>query len=151
MDDRLAALVAKDEIADVINTLFIATDARDWDAVAGCFAPAVVFDMSSLGGGPATTLPPDAIVSGWKTGLAPIRAVHHQAGNHRVAVTGKSATAFCYGIAYHYRPNPSGRNTRTFVGSYDFELGRDATGHWRIALFRFNLKFVEGNLDLEKA
>jgi hypothetical protein len=151
MTGALAELVAKSEIVDVINTLFVATDARDWDTVAGCFGPAVVFDMSSLGAGPATTLSPGAIVSGWRDGLAPIQAVHHQVGNHRVAVSGSAATASCYGVAYHYRPNPTGSNTRTFVGSYDFELSRDGGGRWRITLFRFNLKFIDGNLELEKA
>jgi hypothetical protein len=35
-----------------------------------------------------------------------------------------------------------------FVGSYDFHLVREAT--WKIDLFRFNCKFVDGNLELEK-
>jgi hypothetical protein len=35
------------------------------------------------------------------------------------------------------------------VGSYDFHLVR-AGGAWRIDLFRFNAKFVDGNLELER-
>jgi hypothetical protein len=35
------------------------------------------------------------------------------------------------------------------VGSYDFELAR-ADGRWRIESFRFNAKFVDGNLELDK-
>jgi len=41
-------------------------------------------------------------------------------------------------------------NTRTFVGSYDFELLKDA-GRWRIAKFKFNLKYLDGNPDLENS
>jgi hypothetical protein len=67
-----------------------------------------------------------------------------------VRVYGSRAAAFCYGVAWHYRPHPSGRNTRTFVGSYDFELERDEGGRWRITSFRFNLKFIDGNAELEK-
>ena len=36
-----------------------------------------------------------------------------------------------------------------FVGSYDFHLRR-RDGPWLIDLFRFNLKFVEANLELER-
>lgn len=50
--------------------------------------------------------------------------------------------------ASHYLPNPSGRNTRTFVGSYDLSLER-AAGRWRISAFKFNLKYIDGNRELE--
>jgi len=74
----------------------------------------------------------------------------HQAGNFRVTVHDDTADAFCYGMASHYLPNPSGRNTRVFVGSYDFGLRRQ-DARWRIDRFRFNLKYVDGNLELEKS
>jgi hypothetical protein len=47
---------------------------------------------------------------------------------------GDEADATCYGIAIHYRPNASGRNARTFVGSYDLGLRR-LKGRWRIHRF----------------
>ena len=142
-------LLERQEIIDTITTLFVATDQRDWAAVEESLAPEVLFDMSSLTRAAPATLSREAIVAGWRRGLAPIQAVHHQAGNFRVAVDGDSARAFCYGIAFHYRPNRSGQNTRTFVGSYDFHLAR-SDGRWRIDQFRFHCKFVDGNLDLEK-
>jgi hypothetical protein len=52
--------------------------------------------------------------------------------------------------AYHYLPNASGRNTRTFVGSYDFQLEKDE-GTWRIRSFKYNLKLMDGNLTLESS
>lgn len=135
-------------VVDRINELFIATDQRAWDRVLSCFTPLVRFDMTSLSGGAPQTIAADEIVDGWKTGLAPLEQVHHQAGNHRVKINGDRADAFCYGVAWHYRKTISGRNTRTFVGSYDFHLVRDGT-EWRIDAFRFNLKFIDGNLSLE--
>jgi hypothetical protein len=92
---------------------------------------------------------PEQISATWEQGLRPIQATHHQAGNYRVDIHGEQATAFCYGIAVHYRETRSGRNTRTFVGSYDFHLLRIG-GRWRIDSFRFNLKFLDGNLELEQ-
>jgi hypothetical protein len=41
-------------------------------------------------------------------------------------------------------------STRAFVGSYDCALRKGPDGAWTIHSFRFNLKFLEGNLELEK-
>jgi hypothetical protein len=91
---------------------------------------------------------PGEITAAWNENLRPIEALHHQVGNYRVEPKGDEASAFCYGIATHYRRTDSGQNTRTFVGTYDFHLHND--GHrWRVDLFRFNLKCLDGNLELE--
>ncbi len=149
MSPDLQTLSAERDIVQVITALFTGTDDRDWARVRCCFADEVVFDMTSLAGGAPATLTPKAITDGWDAGLAMLQAVHHQAGNYSVDVLGDSADAFCYGIAYHYKPTQSGRNTRIFVGSYDFHLVRVAR-EWKINRFRFNLKFVDGNMRLEQ-
>ena len=146
----LATLDAKDRIAACIYDLFIGTDQRDWSKVRACLAERVRFDMTSLAGGAAQDLSPDEIARGWETGLKAIEHVHHQAGNLRIAVAGDRATAFCYAIALHYRATRSGNNVRRFVGSYDFSLQK-IDMEWRITAFRFNVKFIDGTLDLEKA
>jgi hypothetical protein len=145
---NLEQLVARVAVVDAIVRLFVATDSRDWVAVEGCFAEEVVFDMVSVVGEAPARLAGARIAAGWAEGLAPIEAVHHQAGNFQVEVAGDEATASCYGIALHHRRVASGRNTRAFVGTYDFHLVRDSAGRWRIDLFRFNLKFLDGNHDL---
>jgi hypothetical protein len=142
-------LVEKDRIANVIHRLFVHTDEKDWAKVRHCLSDRVVFDMTSLSGGEPSTLNPKEITDLWETGLDPIEAVHHQAGNLRIEVRDRNASATCYGIAYHYKKTGSGRDTRTFVGSYDFELTRNDGGEWRITLFRFRLKFTDGNPNLE--
>jgi hypothetical protein len=142
-------LIERQRIEDAINTLFIGTDNRNWDVVRSCFAPSVLFDMSSLGAGEPRRMTPNEIASAWEAGLRPLQAIHHQVGNFLVTVDGPaSASAFCYGIAIHYLPNPSQANTRTFVGSYDFGLTKE-NGSWKIAKFKFTLKYVDGNLKLE--
>ena len=150
MSDPIRDLLEREAVIDTITELFVATDRRDWPAVRQCFAPRVHFDMSFVGGGEPAEVAAEEIVAGWERGLAPLQAVHHQAGNFRVWLHGEVATAFCYGIAYHYLLNPSGRNTRVFVGSYDFQL-RLAAGRWQINRFRFELKFLDGNPQLEAA
>jgi hypothetical protein len=145
----LADLDAQAAVLDCINRLFIGTDRKDWDAVRECLAERVHFDMTSLAGGSPAVMTGRQIAETWAAGLAPIQAIHHQAGNYRVEVRGEEAGAFCYATATHYRKTRSGRNVRTFVGSYDFGLRRIG-GVWRIEGFRFSVKYVEGNLELEK-
>ena len=145
---NLQTLLDKDAIGDVINRLFVGTDDRDWAAVRAALAPRLHVDMTSVAGGSASEIDGAEVAAMWETGLQPIQAVHHQTGNLRIAVDGDTAEAFCYGTATHYRPTASGRNVRTFVGSYDFRLAR-MDGAWRITLFRFNLKYLDGNLQLE--
>jgi hypothetical protein len=145
----LADLVARQQIMDSIVRLFVATDTRDWAGVRDCLTDTVYFDMTSVAGGEPATVPAEQIVAGWTQGLAPIESVHHQAGNFRITVRGDEADASCYGIALHYRRTASGRNTRTFVGSYDFTVVNERGDAWRISALRFNLKFIDGNANLE--
>jgi SnoaL-like domain len=148
MADGLSELIEKDRIIDTINWLFICTDRRDWTGVRSVLADSVLMDMTSLVGGEPTRMTAEQVAAGWEEGLRPMEAVHHQAGNYRVQLDGSEATGFCYGTASHYRKTRSGRNTRVFVGSYDFHL-RQASGQWRIDSFRFNLKYLDGNASLE--
>ena len=150
MTEELDVLLEKDQIAEVITHLFVRTDQRDWPGVRECFADDVLFDMTSLAGGEPATLSPEKIAAGWEQGLKPLAAIHHQMGNLLVHVHGQEADAFCYATASHWLPNATGANSRTFVGSYDFHLVQVA-GQWLIDRFRFNLKYIDGNKDLETA
>jgi len=146
---RVHQLADKDAIIETINQLFIGTDQKDWERVTGLFAPSVLFDMTSLTGGSPVTMTPRQIVEGWDNGLKTLKAVHHQSGNFIVTLNGNQADAFCYATATHYLPTKSGRNVRTFVGSYDFHLEKK-DGVWWINKFKFNLKYIDGNKELEK-
>ena len=132
----------------MVNQLFISTDKKDWPAVIRCFADKVLFDMTSVTGGEPLTMTPGQIVDGWTLGLKDLKAIHHQVGNYLVTTNGDEADVFCYGIALHYLPNRSGQNTKRFVGSYDFHLKKQKKS-WYIDRFRFNLKFIDGNVNLE--
>jgi hypothetical protein len=148
MSNHLEEMFERTRIIERINRLFIGTDNRDWAQVKQCFADKVLFDMSSLGAGEPSEISADDIVAMWDTGLKPLQAIHHQAGNYLVELNGAKATAFCYGIAIHYLPNKTNHNTRTFVGSYDFSLIKEHDD-WKIRRFKFNLKFIDGNKALE--
>jgi len=150
MDAQYRVLVETDKIIEVINRLFINTDNRNWPKVKNCFSSTVLFDMTSLAGGQPVTLTSQEIVDAWDQGLKALKSIHHQAGNYMVSINQGEAEAFCYGIASHYLPNKTNQNARTFVGSYNFHLTK--TGQiWRIDQFKFNLKYIDGNPNLETA
>jgi 3-phenylpropionate/cinnamic acid dioxygenase small subunit len=148
--DTLVDLLERDAVEQAIIRLFVSTDNRDWAAVEDCFTESVAFDMSSTGAGPPAEVAASAVADGWRKGLERLQAIHHQAGNFRVRIDGDRATAACYAVAWHYLPNRTGRDTRTFVGGYDVALEKHG-GAWRISAFRYNLKFREGNLELESS
>jgi len=139
----------KDAIITRMTELFIATDLRDWPRLEACFTDTVHFNMTSVGGPNAEVTPQD-ISKGWDEGLRALKAIHHQIGNVRVAIQGEKANASCYGIAYHYLPNPTGNNTRVFVGDYDMELQKIG-GNWKVSALTFKCKFIDGNIKLEES
>ena len=148
MEKQLQEILDQSKIIEKINRLFIYTDHRDWEGVKNCFANEVLFDMTSMGAEKPETLTPQQIATAWEDGLKGLQAIHHQAGNYIVKISGSEADVFCYGIAIHYLPNPTNKNTRTFVGSYDFHLTKTEQ-EWKIDKFKFNLKYIEGNKELE--
>jgi len=148
--EQVTILVEQNEITKIGNKLFICTDNRDWSCVKDVFAPKVLFDMTSLSGGEPVKMTPEQITNTWEQGLKGLKEIHHQAGNYQVTVKEKEADLFCYGIAFHYLPNLTNQNTRTFVGSYNMHMILTETG-WKIDKFKFNLKFIDGNKNLESS
>ena len=100
-------------------------------------------------GGEPSKLTPQQIADAWEKGLDGLKAIHHQAGNYDVSLKADEADVFCYGIATHYLPNATGQNSRMFVGSYNFHLIKISEA-WKINHFKYNLKYIDGNVDLHK-
>jgi hypothetical protein len=150
MSVTISTLLEKDQIIEIVTKLFVFTDQLNWPEVLKCFAGEVFFDQQSLTGEEPMLMDSNDIVDAWDAGLKPLDAVHHQVGNFIVDIESDTADVFCYGIASHYLPNKSNENTRVFVGSYDFHLTRES-GSWTIDKFRFNLKYIDGNPNLEEA
>ncbi len=136
----------RERVIEAVTTLFVSIDNRDWDAVRSCFTEKVLFNTTLTEGNPEL-LSRDQIIQDWQEGLECLEAIHHQVGNFLVRLHENEVIVFCYGIAYHYLPSRSNRNTKLFVGSYDISLIPEGGG-WKITAFTFNSKFVAGNLKL---
>jgi hypothetical protein len=139
------------EVEDQVVEMFVATDERNWPALEACFSDPFVLDMTSMVGGSPSTMTPQQVASAWAEGFKPLTHVHHQIGNLRTTVANGAATVRCHGIALHHRSTvATDAKSRRFVGTYEIDL-KPAAGSWRICRLQFNLKFIDGNLQLESA
>ena len=137
----------RDEVVEVVNKLFIYTDRQDWEKLQDeVFSNDVFFDMSSIGG-KKEELSSREICEIWQNGFKGIDSVNHLAGNYLVKIDDHIATVFAYATAIHYKEAAKNGQTREFVGTYDIDLMKHGVG-WRIYRFRYELKFISGNIDL---
>jgi hypothetical protein len=151
MPINLEDLAARQQVEDTVVRMFVATDERDWPAVESSFTDPFILDMTSMIGGSPASMTPRQVAEAWADGFKSLDQVHHQVGNFRTTVDGPRATVRCYGVAYHYRGAIAAPvKSRRFVGTYEIELSEQA-GRWLIGVFTFQLKFIDGNLELDKA
>ncbi|MEK9501845.1 nuclear transport factor 2 family protein [Gaopeijia maritima] len=146
MDQLIREMVRQASAERAVIELFVATDRRDWHRVRRLLADTVALDLSTAGG-PQGAIAADDVVDSWRSGLARLDAVHHQVGNLRTTIHGDDAHVACHGIVIHHRRTVTGRDTRTFVGTYDLGL-LDSPRGWHVHTFRFQLRFTDGNPGL---
>jgi hypothetical protein len=151
MTENSETLLTRLEIEDAVVRMFVATDERDWPTLESCFTEPFVLDMTSLVGGTPLTMTPKQVAAAWAEGFKPLDHVHHQVGNFRTTINGNNALVRCYGVAFHHRTQVAqALKSRVFVGTYEIRLVK-AAGRWLINELKFLLKFIDGNLELEKS
>jgi hypothetical protein len=135
------------EIYETITNFFVVVDNKDWDIVSEIFSDTVLLDYTSMAGGEPAYLPAEQIIDTWKGFLPGFDHTHHQLGNYIIQIDENKGYVFCYGTATHYLKNDTGENVWTVVGSYDLEVELFSEV-WQITKLKFNLKYVDGNLNL---
>ncbi|HUJ85709.1 MAG TPA: nuclear transport factor 2 family protein [Burkholderiales bacterium] len=146
----VSELATRLAVEDAVVRMFVATDERDWPVLEDCFTNPFTLDMTSMVGGAPTEMTPSQVAQAWATGFKPLDHVHHQIGNVRTEVGGDQALLRCYGVAFHHRAQSAGVKSRVFVGTYELQL-QAFPDRWRIRRLVFKLKFIDGNLELEKS
>lgn len=143
----MEAFTIREQIIETVTKLFVYTDYREWDKLLDeVFTPQLYFDMASMGGEAKDTTAKE-VCDMWRTGFEGIDAVNHLAGNYLVRINGDTADVFAYATATHFKNAAALGKTREFVGSYNLHLIRTEQG-WRIDVFKYNLKYANGNLQL---
>ena len=146
----ISDLAIRQAVEDAVVRMFVATDERDWPTLESCFTNPFTLDMTSMVGGEPLTMTPQQVAQAWAEGFKPLDHVHHQIGNLRTEVLGAHANVKCYGVAFHHRAKVSGLKSRVFVGAYELALVA-AGSNWLVKRLVFKLKFIDGNLQLEKS
>ena len=137
------------EITELVNKLFMYCDERRWeDLCREVFTTELWFDMTSAGAGEAGTVTAADLCRMWDQGFEGLDAIHHQAGHYLIQIEDDEADIYAYAVATHYKRAARNGPIRTFTGSYNLEAVRTDKG-WRLDLFRYNLKYTDGNPTLE--
>lgn len=124
--ERIAALLDKEAVADVIRRYAYGIDTRDEALVRACFDPDADI-IGTVSTGPLREYLPRLLedVNGYG-------ATMHQLGTQLIDVHSDRATAKSYAVARHFR-DPEGTEEVFVVGvRYDDSLRRDDGGGWRI-------------------
>jgi len=139
----------REQIVEVVNKLFVYTDQQEWAKLQNeVFTEEIHLDMSSLGG-PNENKSGKEVCEMWDEGFKDLDAVNHLGGNYLVTLTGEGkASVFAYATATHYKDSATQGKTREFVGTYHLGLTKTGNG-WHINTFKYNLKYVNGNMDLK--
>lgn len=140
----------REQIVEIVNKLFVYTDTQEWRKLQDeVFTSDIELDMISMGAQKKERVSAREICYRWEKAFEELDAVHHQAGNYLVEITGDEANVIAYSIASHFKESAGKKEkTRDYVGSYDLHLTR-SYGGWRIDKFKYNLKYSKGNLTLE--
>ncbi|WP_207423369.1 nuclear transport factor 2 family protein [Desertivirga brevis] len=137
------------DITELVNRLFILKDYRDWERLKNqVFTEKVWFDMVSAGGEDPGEKSASEICELWDKTFQGVDGVHHQAGHYLIDIQGEEATVFAYVVATHFKETATKGKVRVFTGSYNIGLISTDDG-WRVNSFKYNLKFIDGNILLE--
>ena len=136
------------EVTTLVNKLYVYTDEQNWKGLLEeVFTEEVNLNMTSLGG-VAETMTSQAIADMWSAGFKELDAVNHLGGNYLITTEGSTGEVFAYATATHYKAAAKEGTTRTFVGTYNLGLEK-VNGEWRIGAFKYNLKYMTGNIELK--
>jgi hypothetical protein len=130
LDQRLADMLDRQEIADLLTRYGIAIDSRQWDLLDTVFTPDATIDYSTSGA-PKGRYPEIKV---WlETFLTKFPMNQHMTLNSHITLDGDSATGRTYFFNPNSFPDETGVPRMIFVGGfYNDRFVRTDAG-WRIA------------------
>jgi len=124
---KIAALIARQEIADVIYRYARGIDRLDFDLVRSCYHPDAYDDHGSFSG----TV--EEFITAAKEFLARWTATQHFMGNMLIEIDGDRARAETYAVAYHRRENTDGDGKDDVMGIRYVDRFEKRDADWLIA------------------
>jgi hypothetical protein len=149
-EDTLQALLDEHAISQVMVQYCYAIDFQDREAFLDCFAPSVELEFPAL----IRPVPQRVSAEEWAdqalADAAAFSATQHFTSNHRIQVTGDSATCRAYVLAQHYKPTETGSSHATLGAYWDCHFRRTAEG-WRIWKYGVTIRWKTGNDGVYRA
>jgi hypothetical protein len=140
----------RDDVADIIGSLAVHVDGRQWGRLQALFAAEVRVDYTSLFGGDAQSLTREDLIAGWRKLLPGFTRTCHVIGAPAIVAIGSIAQATASVVAWHFLKEASVEPDFWLVGGcYEMSFAK-ADGVWRITLLTLANAWAEGNLDLPK-
>ena len=134
------------EIRNLVASLGVLVDRRDWPALKALFTATVDVDYSSLFGGSPERIHRDALVGTWEAFLPRFTSTEHLIGMPSIQLTGNFAQARAPVVAWHFVGEPLKSTLKKWVvgGHYDIGCERTPDG-WRIASLKLDAVWQEGS------
>jgi len=137
-----------EKVTTLVNKLYVYTDEQNWSGLVDeVFTKEVNLDMTSLGG-IAEKITSKAVTEMWASGFKGLDAINHLGGNYLIKTEENKGEVYAYATATHYKADATEGTTRTFVGTYNLGIEK-VNGEWRINNFKYNLRYMTGNIELK--
>lgn len=146
IQEQLHAQHREDEAAIrlVVDEIDNACDAKDWDACRTFFADEVETDFTSLSGGEPAKIIADDLIGAWDANLFAEKKTYHQRGNHRIEITGDSASVFSKAYAFNLLESGEITGLWEVWGNYTHRLKRTAEG-WKCSAIKLEVVHQRGD------
>lgn len=128
----------------VVDEIDNACDAKDWVICRSYFTDEVETDFTSLAGGGPAHIPADDLIGAWEKNLFAEKKTFHQRGNHRIEITGDTATVFSKAYAFNLLESGEITGFWEVWGNYLHRLTRTAEG-WKCSAIKLEVVHRRGD------
>ncbi len=131
-EDRVAALLDRAQIGDLVAGLAHAQDDRDWNAFRLLFADRVLLNLSGHLADAPVDMTAEELAALAASTLDGFDATHHATSNVLVTINGAEARCRVHVVAYHHVPaEPGAVDFCTMRGEWQLGM-RKVDARWRI-------------------
>lgn len=130
-------------VVTTVSSITLAADLLDFELARRALDATVRVDYSSLWGGEAVDLTPDALLTGWRGLLPGFDATRHRLSDVTAVVDGETATATAGVDATHWLDGATWR----VIGTYAWALVK-RDGRWLVTAMTLVLTGEEGDRGL---
>lgn len=144
IETRLARLVDRVEIAEIMGAYCLGMDMRDWDLYRSCWTDRIYFDVPDFSNGSAGEIDIDIWIRALQAFFEEMPQSQHVKIPIRFEFDGDTAVVHASMQGKHWMPSKNGGPLQTVVGYYRDEFVRTEAG-WKMRGSKEIIYWNEGN------